>query len=275
MLRHSSRIKVCSSNLGRHIDTVDKFLYQFMPAVHVGFVIDGVEESADGGNGHGILSVTKDQGQRCMPVPVLKNQSDSLAIEKLQCLNSTYSQTDRFHLFKYNCGGYTKDLLHSAGLGYPALLNWGIGSRLKFGVDSHALELARITCDHHIHKFRELISHLESGVTIASPPRALEVMNDSQRKSRDGQLVFSHDALLQIVLSAARGKNDANRRWVKKALLSRHFSSLYLDSNEKISRAHKKSLHEFFRYTDAESLSWIEKNFPGVFELYQAVRRSQ
>lgn len=240
----SSRIKVCTTNLMSNIRYKLTYEHFFNPAYHVGNLIDGqYDETADGGAYPDQLRRHADKGIKCDNVPVLSNEPESIAIERLTCTD-THFEVD-YDFVGYNCAGYTRDVLKVAGLGYPTFLNMGIGSeldlkRIEKGLRGQKEEVAAI-CDDHIAKVRKTILLTSEGRTLPT-----DLMAHFEARTFRGNRV-SADLALQLIILASTSKNEALREQVSDitytARKQKEFHRVYYKANDPETRELSRTYH--------------------------------
>ena len=197
----SSRIQLCSTNLMSNLThdlTVGHFV---MPSFHLGVVIDKDHyETTDQLAGSAELrdQVSKG-GMVCHDVAIESDETESIAIERLLCVDQEFSY--RYDFVNYNCGGYTKTVMNLAGLGYPQHINWGVGAEFVINStkDSFKDDMSdtKSICDNHINQVKNLIFKIQANQNIDS-----EIDYFSQ-KYRYNKLSFA----LKLQLEAFHLKN--------------------------------------------------------------------
>ena len=200
----------------------------------------------------------------------LKNYLDKVggAVKDTAVLGSLYG------LFSYNCVGYTEDLLQWAGMGMPDFPNFGVGNEIsvlsqKERKQRATLEqLAEERCDVHIVSTRSLIYTLEAGQNLDEVLQ--EYFSAGQFLEGLSEKVMSSDALLQLVVSSARGNNVKNRNWVAERLQTDGFAQIYMKDG-KIKKSFIDSLRWTFTKLNTEQRHWIRVHYPNVFKLYSSL----
>lgn len=241
----TSRIQVCTTNLMSNIRYNLTYEHFFNPAYHVGNLIDGqYDETSDGGASPNQLRYHAAKGIKCDNVPVLSNEPESIAIERLTCTDTHY-EVD-YDFVGYNCAGYTRDVLKVAGLGYPTFLNMGIGSeldlkRIEKGLKGQKEEVAAI-CDEHIAKVRKMILLTSEGRTLP-----VELEEHFESNSYNGNRL-SADLALQLIILASTSKNDVLREQVREITLSarkqKKFYLVYYKANDPETRELSRTYHQ-------------------------------
>ncbi len=282
----SSRIRLCTTNIVLPDNLTPDLRYMrasylrfINPMVHVGVIIDqgphrGGYETLDPKSYNYLTKASEAGGDvRCQYVPLMSGESESLAIERLECVDREYWNAE-YGFFAYNCGGYTKDILEWSGLGYALYANLGIGSDFSGkdikNAESHRQRIAG-KCDSHIASIRNIIDALEKGQEM-NPASSLFLFKSS--------VWFSSDVIAQLTVSAARGKNDLNRVIIVATLgYSNSISfknieekfAVYSDNSEGMSSGKENTakllLREMFRGLDQEALGWLAQTAPLLYKL--------
>jgi succinate dehydrogenase flavin-adding protein (antitoxin of CptAB toxin-antitoxin module) len=305
--RLSPRLTVCTMNLVS-ILTGDEpnLLSQINPSMHVSFILDRFYEGHDPGGGGSFVhsAITSGIGASCEAAPIRDNISESLMAEKLYCADHMYGGSGyngiygdftvgpttthvSYNFFLNNCGGYTKDTLDMAGVGFPTFPNVGIGVDV-FGDQRRGFwDRSKVKCDTHVARIQEAIRELESGTPLTSDlveyfAQGMGIIQPTHFQGDPG-LAVANDTLLQLMISAARGRNAANRAFIASHIdqtsisgLSqgdiylRNFTDIYYESDLKTIRGeYKDSLVELFEGADKEALAWLQGAFPLAGELAQ------
>ncbi len=280
----SSRIQLCTANTIRPENNPTCALVRSLnPLVHIGVLIDG-------GRGRGGYE-TRDPPQdgifeaalkaggdvRCRTVPLMSGESESLAIERLECVDRIYHEEAPYDFLKYNCGGYTKDILEWSGLGYSLFANLGIGSDIS-SKDLKQMESSRqkiaAKCGSRISAIRNAIATLEGGRALDGP--TLNFL-------KNPTMPFSPDVIVQLIISAARGRNSANRLFIAglnfgaRGAYTEGFRVYYDDPTGtplgKVGDNVKPLLTGMFQGLDAEALDWIRQAAPRALDLQYNLKK--
>ena len=238
------------------------------PTLHSAGLIDGRDETADPiSNGHELADSRPKGGITCVPVPLLRNESESLAIERLRCLDRQFRPPYSF--VRYNCVGYTRDLFGMAGLGYPDLPNAGIGGGYFIPRPAEVAERRRTaleTCDGYVAWFQGALRALENG----------EPLTEAQVRRLPDVREAGDDLKLQFALSAARGGNPENAAAVRRTTQefgdSGRFSSaaLYLETRHgkvRVKPRFRKLIQSMLTELSAEARQRLAADYPGLIPL--------
>jgi hypothetical protein len=255
----SNRIQVCTENLSTAASSTLTKGHPLDPMMHVGVMIDhGVYGTADPAGSSGMLADALSKGGiRCYPAPNLSNETQSVAIERLECANSNYSFDYRF--MTNNCGSYTADILKIAGLGFPDLPNAGVGllNRTQKRKRDAEMKKTKDFCDMHMQNFKDAIGALEEGKPLSSD-------NQSVIKS-----AYSDDAKIQLAISASRSNNSTARQFVQSVLKDESGtpnSYFVHDSKDpdfmQVRRPMRKHLQEMFSGLTPNQRQWLSESFP-------------
>ncbi len=166
----------------------------------------------------------------------------------------------------YNCAAKTRDTLHFAGMGFPLFPNLGVGSYLPYiRQENHYTE----ACDGEMEKFREILSKLEKGETLAE--KGTVAWGDFSFQ----MMGMTTDLRLQFIISAARGKNGGNRLLIAENFVKfdygPYLTRSYGEKRRNLKPAFRKLLKKMFVNLDEEGLSWLKQIYPRVHRLYLAV----
>ncbi len=262
----SKRIQICTNNLQSSLSNNLTPAHQIMPAEHVAFMIDdGIFETQDPRADRELHNSLDKGGIICLPVPLLKNESESIAIERLNCVNSEYRQRFNYDFLSNNCGTYSLEIARLAGLGYPILPNFGVGivNEKRSEEKIAALKDTAMACDNHLDFIRLTIFALESGRSLT----------DAQTTYFNTlpTVALTDDTVLQFFISAARGRNSGNRGFVEHLWRQAYLRSYLLDSSTTKARSKNgayRRLIEMSRGLDQEALAWIQLANPAIFNLY-------
>ncbi|MBS1984213.1 MAG: hypothetical protein JST16_08575 [Bdellovibrionales bacterium] len=257
MSQLSHRIQLCTSNLASGLSRRLTAAHAINPANHIALYIDGgVYETQDPRATNDLSDASIKGGIHCTPVPILNGEPESIAIERLECVDKHFNTGYSFAT--YNCGGYTHDILKMAGLGVAAFENFGIGGEFASRNGKDMKESIRRTtekCNQHIHSLRKAISTLESGKDATLELKTLES-------------VFSSDARLQLIVSAARNKLQSNREWMEKNVTNSSVTSTpYFKDGRSgemstFKRGMKKHLEDIVGSIDEDGRVWIKQHYP-------------
>lgn len=173
----TSRIRLCSSNLVSNLTSEVTPMHLVNPMLHLGVVIDEkLYETTDSLAGrYELRDQVEKGGLVCHNIPIKSYEPVNLAIERLMCIDRGFEQS--YDFLGYNCGGYTRDVLLMAGLGYPQAINWGVGS--EFTIPRHAEDYKsnraqiRKKCDDHIKNIRSMITKLNKGIRPSKELRSI------------------------------------------------------------------------------------------------------
>lgn len=173
----TSRIRLCSSNLVSNLTSEVTPMHLVNPMLHLGVVIDEkLYETTDSLAGrYELRDQVEKGGLVCHNIPIKSYEPVNLAIERLMCIDRGFEQS--YDFLGYNCGGYTRDVLLMAGLGYPQAINWGVGS--EFTIPRHAEDYKsnraqiRKECDDHIKNIRSMITKLNKGIRPSKELRSI------------------------------------------------------------------------------------------------------
>ena len=267
--RFSKRIQVCTSNLMSGLSGDLTPYHQIMPAEHVALMIDGgVLETRDPLSSDDLHEALDKGGIACVNIPVMAPESDSLAIEKITCIDSEYRQHFSYDFIRNNCGTYTREITKLAGLGFPIVPNAGVG---YFNAENNAekreyMKAAQLRCETHVDMLRHLFEDLELGHDLT--PVETKFLADIPNLS------ISSDAALQIFVSAARGKNEANRLDVVKLHDSVVLNSYLTDgasSTASIKKSASGMLAKMLRGLDNEAKQWLQTSCPQTAKIIQSL----
>jgi hypothetical protein len=267
----TNRIQVCTVTLG--IGKLDEFRPRTLisPATHVGTLVDMTYDLADP-RGEGILlhAMRVGSGVRCKSPSVLRDTSESVAIERLSCIARQYVHKTDYHFFTYNCGGFQRDTLGWAGMTYPTFPDAGIGNTLVFSPpkerDEWGPKFAR-DCDKHIHRISAIIAAAENGRTWNDAD--IDHISESRGYRSD-------DLRLQLWVTAARGGNSANREnliradRVKSDLPESHFDG-YFDEEGRIKHTLKAHLTQLMGVLSRDQLEWLQQNLSPAAAVYRGL----
>lgn len=259
--RQSQRIEVCAVNVSAYDLPV---LEQVDPDFHVGVVFDrGSMGNAqnfstvdpgmvDGLGGRANATDVTLRSGFCQPVFFKDKISESMAIERVNCIARHYLPHYRFWM--YNCGGFTDDILKASGLSERSQYNVGIGSAFRKNTDAAQLTDVTTQCDAWIGQIPALLTQLESGAPINESALSQLI---GPKTNADGALYFdaqnnndtldqddgagddklitddsepsapqtiiartvSVDLAVQLAVSVTRGHNPQNSAWLKQRLL--------------------------------------------------------
>ncbi len=171
----TSRIRLCSSNLVSNLTSEVTPMHLVNPMFHLGAIIDEkLYETTDSTAGsYELRDQVEKGGLVCHNIPIKSYEPVDLAIERLMCIDRGFEQS--YDFLGYNCGGYTKDVLLMAGLGFPQAINWGVGTELTLPrhEEDYKNNKAKIRkeCDDHIQNIRSMIFKLNRGI---KPTRELQ-----------------------------------------------------------------------------------------------------
>lgn len=173
----TSRIRLCSSNLVSNLTSEVTPMHLVNPMLHLGVVIDEkLYETTDSLAGsYELRDQVEKGGLVCHNIPIKSYEPVNLAIERLMCIDRGFEQS--YDFLGYNCGGYTRDVLLMAGLGYPQAINWGVGS--EFTIPRHEEDYKsnrtqiRKECDDHIKNIRSMITKLNKGIRPSKELRSI------------------------------------------------------------------------------------------------------
>ena len=269
----TNRVQVCTVTLG--VGKYDDFRPRTLisPAEHVGTLVDMGYDLADP-RGEGILlhAMRVGSGIRCKSPSVLRDSSESVAIERLSCIARQYVAKTGYQFLTYNCGGFQKDTLTWAGMTYPTFPDAGIGNTTLFFPPKERDEWGpKFTreCDEHIQRITAMIAAAENGKTWT------EADVDHIFESRSYR---SDDLRLQLWVTAARGGNTANREnlvradRVKSDLPESHFEA-YFDERGRIKPSLKAHLTQLIGVLSREQLEWLEKYLSPAASVYRTLAR--
>ncbi|MDA8794061.1 hypothetical protein N9N67_12500 [Bacteriovoracaceae bacterium] len=170
--KHTYRIKLCSLNILNLIKnnkpTFSHLTLPINPIKHIGYVIDKSWETTDPYGG-GLIDSKETTGSFCAPAPLIGNESASMAIERLSCLNSEFYSTYSF--LQFNCGGYTRILGKYSGVGFEKFNNLGIGNVSFFphqdkNENREEVKVAANYCNEDINNKLTNLYKLASGIDI-------------------------------------------------------------------------------------------------------------
>lgn len=173
----TSRIRLCSSNLVSNLTREVTPMHLVNPMLHLGVVIDEkLYETTDSLAGrYELRDQVEKGGLVCHNIPIKSYEPVNLAIERLMCIDRGFEQS--YDFLGYNCGGYTRDVLLMAGLGYPQAINWGVGS--EFTIPRHEEDYKsnrtqiRKECDDHVKNIRSMITKLNKGIRPSKELRSI------------------------------------------------------------------------------------------------------
>lgn len=123
---YSKRIQVCTTDLGPLI-RVSKFWSRFLPAQHIGILVDSKELFADPTGGGLAYALSIGQSIDCHDTPVYVDRSEQELVDLISCIGRTFSSYSPYNAFDYNCGGFSRDVLLASGMDLPIVPNIGIG----------------------------------------------------------------------------------------------------------------------------------------------------
>ncbi len=266
--RFSDRIQVCTANLLTENTDSLTIYQQFNPMEHIATMIDGgVYETRDPLLG-GDLSFSKSKGGiLCRATPIKSNETESIAIERLQCVDRHYRDYFDYDWLLANCGTFTYDILEAAGLDFPDFPNIGLGTffRTEQKNRSQSMALVKASCDVHVSNVRKIISSVANNTPIEQSVKD-ELMEG----------LLSSDLEFQLAISAAKSTNEENKAFVKK-LLKHSFADIYFDDLLKARDANAidtkriKFLKNLFGKLDDTQTTWLKENFPNVLEIYNTI----
>lgn len=263
MERLTSRISSCTNNIVYSTYLSKKLaMIPISPIVHVGNVVDGdYYETSDPGGGS-VLNALNDGGIICTPATIKRNQSDSLAIERLQCAQNAFRT--EYNFFGYNCGGYSRDVADVAGIRFTSLPNFGIGNELIDRENMKKIKAeAKTFCDNTISNFQLLLRDLELGADI-SIQRYMNVIGSIQ----------STDAAIQLAISTARNvvKTDDKQLLqilsASRLLKFRFQTKHYYSGDKKLGGMAQKLLTNMFFLTNQDEFEKIRMISERIAELF-------
>jgi hypothetical protein len=270
--RMSTRIQICSGNLGLILDDgVNKYpKYSLILDVdHVGILVDNDEAFTDTGGG-GLVGMQDKQGADCSAVPIMSNEPEEVAIQRLNYIARDYRP--QYHFMTSNCGYFTRDILNASGFAYPIFPNAGIGTEVPVTIeqekfkqsrqsDVKSLLISKVKSDIFLEKLRTLFNELENGT-----------VPDVSFDAADFGAVTA-DTYLQILISATRGKNLDAQTWAlnqfsQVAAPDNVFSLLWYGELAKqiekngTSKSGKRLYRQMMGGLDAADLQWFFKDKP-------------
>jgi hypothetical protein len=236
--RYTQRVNVCAS-------VVSSF-YFVDPSLHIEIAIDGKDEGG-----------ADIRFKNCQPVPILSNEPESVVIEKLVWIKQRFNLP--ISLFNYNCGAITKDKLGLAGLGFPIFPNLGIGNEFGFGrhFSSEYRKYLKSDLNSSMGYWRTVFSEFEKGNTV------LDERTFRQKLAED----HSSDFYLQLIFSAARGKNKNNRELLLAPAIDQRFLNTYgqeKNGNFILYRKFNSRIKRITAHLDKEGQEWIKNIYPRV-----------
>jgi hypothetical protein len=266
----SSRIQVCSGNLFTIYEGYGNLslLQPISPMVHVGVLIDGQERFTDPGGG-GLQAIEKDSVLMCSPAPIMSGESEPLAIERLTCTASKWTDKAAYQFLSYNCAAFTRDVLKYSGIAFEKFPNLGIGNQIPLTVDSEAyrreaeererdLKHIQEQCDDHIQDLRAVFASMESDQPV--PERAVRDLATYSK-------TITPDVALDLLVGAANSM-DGRKLSLVRGLVGEFDPEPYLDDNWKVKerlRSWVAKLRE--RLVTPGGWDWIRQNYPGAAKL--------
>ena len=254
------------------------------PAVHVAAVIDKAVSTSDPNGGDSIIhNLRKRRGAICTPATLPSDMTESAYIYRLLCANSVYSSNAKYQFFGYNCGGYTRDILNWTGSDMTTVPNFGLGAQLQLPFAKHqksrrdSKSSVVNSCNDRLTFFLQTALIMESGKTL-SEAHSRELAEPMRLWGFADQ-----DIALQLIISAARGKNAKNFQFITDKLtyffsggVVGSFSNYLIsgwdfktgnikDTPEKPLRIRpevKDMLRGMMVGLDPESKEWLSKKFP-------------
>jgi hypothetical protein len=284
----SNRIQLCTGNLSGLLSDNVSPLHFINPAHHLAVLVDGKFEAEDPYSGEALRTIREKSGIFCTQVPLVSNESESVLIERLNCLTKTYLFEYRF--MNNNCGAYTFDILHMAGAGTNAFPNGGIGYLWTKDNDPKRekyLDSAKRICNGRINQLRRVISDLENGNPLDPQDSNYLLQYSAEVGSMpeynpytnaiNAWRTLSYDMILQLFISAARGSELSNRKFI-----SDHFGLInptimyWQDSNRTIIKSNFiKMLSDMFSQLNEEQISWISSSNPETGRLHLRLRATK
>lgn len=204
-----------------------------------------------------------EQGKKCQGVPILSNDGELLAVEKVVwssyklrgLLNDENLDSMGECFCSHNCGAVVKEVLGFSDLGFPIFPNLGIGNELcGCCYNPEVAETVKVALAEHTSYIIHLFQTLELGERLTNSDRLIESLNENH----------SNDFFLQIVASAARGRDEGNRKIIVNNLAD-DFVDIYTDKNGNIRGGFKSMIETMFVNLNIENASWIQSNYPKVY----------
>ncbi len=260
----TSRIKMCTFNVARDFDYP---LSAILPADHIllsidhGFVIDELANS-------GSANTPAEEDMLCIPSIKLRNESDSLAIERLFCARQA-KIAETYHTLNYNCGTYCRQNLEISSLANPSLNNFGIGDGLNLTSEQlrDKKQEAKNYCEEKISILQSILFKLERRSKLTQDELLFIRLYESS-----GHSSFAADTIVQMLVSVAKDTDSANQRaFVDLRLLIGKRIAMYLEKNGsgKIRKEYrdllKKLLASIKEHREAEN--WLGKYYPDLLRL--------
>lgn len=266
--RVSSRIQICTGNLGLTNSGSATLEALLNPFDHVGVLIDGSEMFEDPGGG-GIDTVAAHNGADCSPVPILSQEPESVVIERLTYIADRLGFNYSF--VAENCGYFTREVLDAAGLAYPILPNLGIGAEIPLSPNLEKtraerqqvradLDRYQSEADEHLDDFRKVISSISAN-RVPDVAFSDQLPVDPKNPDVHAMVPFSLDAYLELVSIASRSSNPAVRDWVKSSLLEFFDLKRYgpAIANRSKSPSGRNAINLLFEGLTWEDVAWFAK----------------
>jgi hypothetical protein len=226
-------------------DAVTNFLSLVNPSKHTGFSLFNDAYTADWG-GQTNLQLTHQK----IDIYNSRDESEFVAAERLHCIAKSLAQKVDFQthygILSYNCNGFVSDVLHLAKMHSDFFTNLGLGNQVR--TQSPAEKFfpeVEARCNAYMNILQSTLENFEQGI-----PAPREHVAFLKKNKTD----MSDPANIQIVISAARGKNPVNRKSL-------------VEIFHNIERPHYKGwagryLNEAaFLGIDAEAAAWIVSTF--------------
>ncbi len=165
--KRTNRIQMCSTNLISNLTSKLTPYHFFNPGNHLGVVVDDdLFESTDSMAGSRELRKQNNKGGMvCHNVGIKNEDTIDLAVERLMCIDDYFYMS--YDFLKYNCGGYTKDVLNMSGMTFPQGVNWGVGSEFisisKEDAYKQKKKDAMKYCSGYVDQIKRLILKLSNG----------------------------------------------------------------------------------------------------------------
>lgn len=267
----TSRIKMCTHNLTRNLE--NKALHLLSPADHILLSIDGGNYQTLQG---GFNKKTPEEALNCIPSFKMRNESDSLAIERLRCVDQSNYDWD-YHIINFNCGTYCRGILNLAGLANPSLANFGIGDGLNYTPSALAAieKTSKEHCDTKIKILQSILFNLERKLPLTEHELSFIAQYEGKSLATVGR--FAADTILQIILSAAKDERTSNRTHLIGRIhhLEERFD-LYLDANRKVAKRYRSMLKKMFAdiIDNRSARTWLATYYPGVETLLSRLQES-
>jgi hypothetical protein len=264
----SSRIKMCTHNLAKNINNIAAHL--FCPSEHVLLSIDGGSYQTLLG---GFTDIVPEEELLCMPSIKMRNESDSLAIERLRCVHQSPFNWG-YDLLNFNCGTYCRKSLGMASLANPSLTNFGIGDGLNSTPDKLRNVEREIKgyCDEKISILQSLLFKLERWQELTAAELGFITAYEQRPEN---EVKFAPDTVLQMLLSVAKDSGSDNRWLLQGKLqnLSARFSIYSAGRKKGVKKVYRKMLEKMFRDIsgDESARRWLQQYYPEVLELQNRV----